>query len=232
MEPVVQFAGAVVLVGRFPALAGVDLLVASGEVVLLRGPNGAGKTTLLRACAGLAELSAGVGRVLGADLRAEPRAVRRQVGLVGHATMLYDELTVSDNLRFWVRAAGVSVERAEPALERLGVERRLWSVPVGRLSAGQRRRVAIAVMAARRPRLWLLDEPHAGLDRDGRALLDGLVAQAAASGATVLVASHELDPASALVSRAVTLAGGAVVHDTAADASTAPTTSPEACGVA
>jgi ABC-type multidrug transport system ATPase subunit len=68
MEPVVHLRGAVTLLGRFPALAGIDLDVAAGEIVLLRGPNGAGKTTLLRLCAGLLPLSRGAGRVLGLDL--------------------------------------------------------------------------------------------------------------------------------------------------------------------
>ena len=86
MEPVVHFRGAVSLLGRFPALAGVDLDVAAGEIVLLQGPNGAGKTTLLRVCAGLVPVTEWHGRVLGHDLTRRPPAVRRQVGLLGHAT--------------------------------------------------------------------------------------------------------------------------------------------------
>jgi heme ABC exporter ATP-binding subunit CcmA len=210
MEPVVQLHGAVTLLGRFPALAGIDLEVAAGEIVLLRGPNGAGKTTLLRLCAGLLPVTRGSAHVLGHDLtdRRQARAVRRQVGLLGHATGLYDELTVADNVRFWGRAAGAGADDIAGALEACGLSGRLGGLLVASLSAGQRRRTSLACLLARRPRLWLLDEPHAGLDQDGRDLLDGLVQRAVASGATVILSSHELDRAEALADRVVTIVGG------------------------
>jgi heme ABC exporter ATP-binding subunit CcmA len=213
MDHVVRLRAAVCLLDRFPALAGVDLEVDVGEVVLLRGPNGAGKTTLLRALAGLLPVVAGEAEVLGYDLRRDRRAVRRAVGLLGPAGGLYEDLTAGDNARFWARAAGRDPAEAEVALDRLGVGERLRDIAVGRLSAGQRRRVALAVLAARGPALWLLDEPHAGLDAAGRDLVDRLVGEAVAGGATVLVASHELDRAGALASRTVEVAGGHVRSD-------------------
>ena len=210
MEPVVHLRGAVTLLGRFPALAGIDLDVAAGEIVLLRGPNGAGKTTLLRSCAGLLPVARGEARVLGHDLtdRRQAREVRRRVGLLGHATGLYDELTVRDNVDFWGRAAGASAPDIESALATCGLSGRLLDLTVARLSAGQRRRTSLACLLARRPELWLLDEPHAGLDRNGRDQLDVLVRSAVAAGATVLFASHELDRAEALADRVVSLDGG------------------------
>ena len=208
MPNVVHFRAAVSLIGRFPALAGIDLDVAQGEIVLLQGPNGAGKTTLLRACAGLVGITSGEAEVLGCDLRQDRRAVRRRVGLLGHATFLYDDLTVADNLRFAAKAAGRGQDAADAAMERLGLAGRLSGVAVTKLSAGQRRRVAVASVVARAPELWLLDEPHAGLDASGRDLLDELVGEAVAGGATVLLASHELDRATALATRRVSLAGG------------------------
>ena len=215
MEPAVHLRGAVSLLGRFPALAGVDLDVGPGQVVLLRGPNGAGKTTLLRCCAGLGTISAGTAVVLGHDLVGSPaarrRSLRRQVGLLGHATGLYDELSVGDNVRFWARAGGADPTDAEAAMVRLGLDGRLRELAVGRLSAGQRRRTSLAVMLARRPTLWLLDEPHAGLDQGGRDVIDSLIADARAAGVTVLIASHELDRAQAVATRTVTMAGGTVV---------------------
>lgn len=210
MTLAVRLRSAVSLLGRFPALAGVDLDVAPGEVVLVRGANGAGKTTLLRACAGLAPFASGQAEVLGHDLRKDRRAVRRRVGLLGHATFLYDDLTVADNLRFAARAAGADATSAADAMTALGLDGRLRDVAVAKLSAGQRRRAALAVIVARRPDLWLLDEPHAGLDAPGRDLLDDIVRGAAASGATVLLASHELDRAGAIATRTVTMAGGQV----------------------
>jgi heme ABC exporter ATP-binding subunit CcmA len=210
MEPVVHFRGAVSLLGRFPALAGVDLDVAPGEIVLVQGPNGAGKTTLLRACAGLVPVVEGVATVLGHDLRRDRRAIRRRVGLLGHGSGLYDDLTVEDNLRFWARAGGATQTDVDAALARLGLDGRLRGVAVGKLSAGQRQRTALAVLAARRPELWLLDEPHAGLDAGAREVVDDLVAQVVAAGATVLLASHDIERAGSLAHRRVTLAGGAV----------------------
>jgi len=204
----VRLRGAVALLGRFPALAGMDLEVARGEVVLLAGPNGAGKTTLLRVCAGLVPVVEGSAEVLGVDLRADPRSVRRRVGLLGHAPGLYADLTVSENLEFWCRSSGVAAADGAAALDRMAVAGRLRDLPVRALSAGQRRRVSFATVLARRPELWLLDEPHAGLDAAGRDLVDGLVGEAAAAGATVLFASHELDRAEGVAQRGVTVAGG------------------------
>lgn len=221
MEPVVHFRGAVSLLGRFPALAGVDLDVTPGEVVLLQGPNGAGKTTLLRVCAGLVPVVSGAARVLGHDLTVDRRSVRRQVGLLGHATGLYDDLTVGDNVRFWARAGGASPAEAEAALSRLELDGRLRDVAVARLSSGQRRRTSLAAMIARRPLLWLLDEPHAALDQVGRDLVDELIGEAVLAGATVLFASHELDRANAVASRSVTVAGG-IVQDAVRSPPAAP----------
>jgi heme ABC exporter ATP-binding subunit CcmA len=210
MQPAVHLRGAVALLGRFPALAGVDLAVARGEIVLVQGPNGAGKTTLLRACAGLVPITAGEAVVLGHDLRANRREVRRQVGLLGHDSGLYEDLTVADNVRFWARAARADTGDAEAAMGALGLDGRLRHVAVGRLSAGQRRRASLAAMLARRPGLWLLDEPHAGLDQEARDVVDGLVREAASKGATVLVASHELERAASLAGRSLTLEGGVI----------------------
>ncbi len=209
----IHLRAAVALLGAFPALAGADLDVATGEVALLQGANGAGKTTLLRVCAGIQAVVSGDVEVLGHDLVRDRRAVRRHVGLLGQTTGLYDDLSVADNVRFAVRAAGGDQSACAPALERLGLVGRLASAPVSRLSTGQRRRTALAVLAARRPPLWLLDEPHAGLDAEGRDLLDGLVREAVESGATVVLASHELDRATALADRVLAVAGGVIVAD-------------------
>jgi heme ABC exporter ATP-binding subunit CcmA len=208
---VVHLRGAVALLGRFPALAGVDLDVGARRIVLLRGANGAGKTTLLRTLAGLVTVAAGEASVLGVDLRRDRRAVRHRVGLLGHATGLYDDLTVGDNVRFWARAAGAESDDVERALARLGLDGRLRSVAVSRLSAGQRRRTSLACLIARRPELWLLDEPHAGLDQDGRDLVDTIMREATASGATVILSSHELDRSLQLADEVITIAGGTVV---------------------
>jgi heme ABC exporter ATP-binding subunit CcmA len=204
---VVRLRSAVCLLGRFPALAGVDLDVEAGEVVLLSGANGSGKTTLLRLLAGLHRLHSGTGDVLGHDLAADRRGSRRAIALLGHETACYDDLTVGENLRFAARAAGCDAAASDTALRRVGLTGQA-DVVHGRLSAGLRRRLALAVALARDPRLLLLDEPHAGLDAEGRAVLDTVVASAADEDRTVILASHELDRTRALADREVVLAGG------------------------
>ena len=210
MPPVVHLRNAVALTGRFPALAGVDLAVEPGSVVVLEGSNGAGKTSVLRACAGLLAVTSGAIEVLGCNLRADRTAVRRRVGMLGHAAALYDDLTVVESVRFAVRAAGGDLAGLDAVLDRLELSGRLRRTAVGRLSAGQRRRVDLAALVARRPELWLLDEPHASLDAAGRDLVDAVIRDAAAGGATVLVASHELQAVVPLADQVVTLAGGRV----------------------
>jgi heme ABC exporter ATP-binding subunit CcmA len=213
MDDAVRLRSTVCLLGRFPALAGVDLTVTRGETLLVRGANGAGKTTLFRALAGLVPVVEGHAEVLGCDLRRDRRAVRRRVGLLGHGAALYDDLTVADNLRFWARAGRARGADLPGAMARFGLDGRLADVLAARLSAGQRRRAALAVLVARAPELWLLDEPHAGLDAAGRDVLDDLVREVAAAGSTVVLASHELDRAATLATRSVTLAGGRFTGD-------------------
>ena len=123
--------------------------------------------------------------MLGVDLTKDRTSVRRRVAMLGHRGFLYDDLTVRENVTFAVRAAGGDPGAINGALARLGLDGRLATTAVAALSAGQRRRTALAGLVARRADLWLLDEPHAGLDDDGRDLVDGVVREAVATGATV-----------------------------------------------
>ncbi|HEY6429330.1 MAG TPA: heme ABC exporter ATP-binding protein CcmA [Acidimicrobiales bacterium] len=207
MQSVVRLRSAVCLLGRFPALAGVDLDVFEGEVVLLSGGNGAGKTTLLRLLAGLVPLHSGTAEVLGQDLDVDRRAHRRMIGLVGHESACYDDLTIGENLRFAARAAAVDDPDERGVLDQLGLTPLVDTVH-RKLSAGQRRRLALAIALVRRPRLLLLDEPHAGLDAEGRAALDRVLEGTASSDRAVVLASHELERMRPLVSREVVLTAG------------------------
>ncbi len=209
-DPVVQLVDVVAVLDRFPALAGATLTVERGEIVLLQGPNGAGKTTLLRLCAGLLPPASGTAKVLGLDLADHRQTVRSRVGLLGHSNGLYTDLTVDENVTFWGATVAATSAEISAALERMGLAGRLGEVPVGKLSAGQRRRTALACLIARRAELWLLDEPHAGLDAAGRDELDTVLRAATAVGATMIVASHELDRAGALATRVVEVVGGQI----------------------
>lgn len=196
------------VIGGFPVLAGVSINVALGEIVLLQGPNGAGKTSLLRVCAGLLPLVRGEGSVLGLDLRADRESVRARVGMLGHRNGLYSDLTARENVSFWGSLVGATDDEVDAAMERLGLAGRLADTPVVKMSAGQKRRTALACLVARRAELWLLDEPHAGLDAEGRDELDAMLRSAVGAGATVVVASHELERAGALADRVVEVIGG------------------------
>ncbi len=207
---VVELTEAVAVLGSFPALAGASITIDEGDIVLLRGPNGAGKTTLLRLCAGLVPIVRGTGHILGFDLATQREAIRQHVGVLGHQNGLYLDLTVGENIRFWGATVGASHAETHAAMERLGVAERLVDVPVRKLSAGQKRRTALACLVARRAQLWLLDEPHAGLDASARDELDATLRQAAAAGATIVVASHELERAGSLATRAVDVIAGRV----------------------
>jgi heme ABC exporter ATP-binding subunit CcmA len=208
--PVIELVDAVAVLGRFPALAGANLTVTAGEIVLLRGPNGAGKTTLLRVCAGLVPLARGRGWILGHDLAVHRHEIRRHVGLLGHRNGLYLDLSVVENVRFWGSTAGATAEEIEAAMARLELDGRLADMAVRRLSAGQARRTALACLLARRARIWLLDEPHAGLDAAGRDELDATLRDASAAGATIVVASHELERAGSVATRVVDVVAGQV----------------------
>ena len=208
METVIELNEVVAVLGSFPALAGVNLTVQRGEILLLQGPNGAGKTSLLRVCAGLMPIERGTGTILGVDLATNRQDIRTRVGLLGHTNGLYLDLTVEQNIQFWASTVGASREEVVNAMRTMRVDGRLANVKAGQLSAGQRRRTALASLIVRRAEIWLLDEPHAGLDAAGRDELDALLRDAVAAGATVVLASHESERAAGLATRTVTVDGG------------------------
>jgi heme ABC exporter ATP-binding subunit CcmA len=210
MDPVIELNDVVAVLGQFPALAGANLRVSRGEIVLLQGPNGAGKTSILRVCAGLLPIERGSGRVLGIDLVTQRNEVRSRVGLLGHSNGLYLDLTVEQNIRFWASMVNATEEEIVRAMSLMRIDGRLSSVKTARLSAGQRRRCALASLIVRRAEIWLLDEPHAGLDAQGRDELDSVLRHAVSAGATIVLASHEMERASALATRVVTVDGGGV----------------------
>lgn len=199
--------GVVSTIGGFPVLAGVDLRVAPGEVVLVRGPNGAGKTSLLRLIAGQLPVTAGRAVVLGFDLERSAKAHRRHTALVAQETFCYEDLSVRRNLRLHALVAGTGDVAADEGIDLMELGD-LADVAHGRLSTGQRRRCALAVALARRAELLLLDEPHAGLDPQSRGLVDRMVGDVRDRAGTVLIVSHELDHVRPLVDREVLVAGG------------------------
>jgi len=211
--PVVTLRDAVVLLNDFPLLSGVTLDVPVATLTVVTGPNGAGKTSLLRLLGGLVRLSSGTGAVAGVDLAsADLRELRRRVGWLGHEGSFYDDLSARENLVFAARALERPLDLIDPALDRVGLTRRATS-PARRLSAGQRRRLGLAWLLVRRPQIWLLDEPYASLDDEGREFFDRLIGDVVDAGATVLVSAHDPLRGMHLRPRSICLAGGRLAGD-------------------
>lgn len=166
---------------------GLDVALARGEILQLSGPNGAGKSTLMRALAGFTAPDAGEVCWKGVSDDIEPATL---LHYHGHREGLREALTPRENLAFSAALLGGEVGLIEGALARLGASK-LIDLPVQVLSAGQRRRVALArLLVAPRP-VWLLDEPLAALDVAGQALVSALLAEHALLGGMALVATHQ-----------------------------------------
>jgi heme exporter protein A len=199
--------------GALLALRRVTLEISAGEFVALLGPNGAGKTTLLRIAAQL--MTPTSGRVVLATAGVNGEAPKQRIGMVGHSMLAYDELTAAENLRFFARLYGLDAPaaRAAHALAGCGLASRADHI-VRTFSRGMRQRLSIARALLTSPRLLLLDEPAAGLDREGVVWLGETLAQMRADGTTVLMSTHARNESLDLATRAVSLASGRVERDT------------------
>lgn len=187
--------------GERRLFAGLELRLAAGEAVALVGANGAGKTSLLRAVAGLLRPDAGTIAFAGAAGALEPLEARsRHLHFVGHQDGLKGGRTVREELLFQARWTGGAEAAALAAADRLAIAR-LLDLEVRRLSAGQRRRLALARLLGSPRALWLLDEPMAPLDAAGRALFGQIAAEHLAGGGLMLAAVHDPLPVAAREAR-------------------------------
>jgi heme exporter protein A len=171
----------------------VDFALEPGDALWLSGPNGSGKSTLLRLMAGLLPPAGGDIAWSGAPIGDDREAHRGRLRYLGHLDAVKGHLTVAENLRFWAAYWGVDESAVPPALAQLGVAH-LAEAPARQLSAGQRRRLALARLALGPAPLWLLDEPSAALDSDGLERLGALIAEARAKGGMVIFSSHDTLP--------------------------------------
>lgn len=190
-------------------LRGVSLQVRSDEVVGLLGANGSGKTTMLRILATLLKPSAGSATIYGRDVVNAADEVRRNVGILSHAPGLYDDLTARENLRFAADMSGLPATEISSLLDNVGLAE-VADDRVRGFSSGMQRRLAIARLMLRRPRVLLLDEPYSNLDSDGIALMNTLISRTARDGGASLVILHELAPAAGILYRTVTIVDGRI----------------------
>ncbi len=168
---------------------GLDFALAKGEALLLLGPNGSGKSSLLRLMAALTAPVEGALLWRGDNLRADCAAHFARIHYLGHADAVKPALTVIENLTFWARLHGAGEDDARAAILRTGLAT-LADAPARFLSAGQRRRLAIARLFSAAKPLWLLDEPSVGLDNASLEILEHGFAEHRAGGGIVVVATH------------------------------------------
>lgn len=192
--------------GAVAALRGVSLELKAGEITTLEGANGAGKSTLLSVLATV--LRPTHGRVVYDPLGEEPEAVRPELGWVAHESMCYRELTGRENVELAARVYGADVSTAwARACERVHAQN-FGDRPIGRLSRGQRQRIALARALVHDPSVLLLDEPWAGLDAASSSLLERTLMAERDRGALIVVSSHAPEQAERLGARRVQLVAG------------------------
>jgi heme exporter protein A len=191
--PAIELEGLTRRYGERVALRDVTLSLPAGATLVVFGPNGAGKSTLLRVLSTLLRPHAGSARVLGRPLPDEGWAIRGRIGLLGHAPLLYRDLTGRENLAFHARLHDVALDRADALLDQVGLAARAGD-KVHTYSRGMVQRLAVCRAVLHDPELLLLDEPRANLDPAAREIVEPLIG--AGSGRTRVVTSH--DPAGGL----------------------------------
>ncbi|WP_263379237.1 ABC transporter ATP-binding protein [Granulicella paludicola] len=205
------------LYGSFVALRNVSLTLPAGSSVVLLGENGAGKSTVLKLVSGLASPTYGGVTVFGE----RPQSQRGAIGTMGHATMLYDELTAMENLTYFAQMNGLGESRSElehiaaSAMREVGLDPALTR-HVSEFSQGMRQRASLARVLMAKPQLLLLDEPFSNLDiGSARGMVERLIAYLSEPGEdglarTLLLTTHQHELARPLAKTTVTLSGGQI----------------------
>jgi heme ABC exporter ATP-binding subunit CcmA len=196
------------LYGRFAALRNVSAQFHAGRCHVLVGENGAGKSTLLRTVAGLLSPTLGTVTVFGAN----PHEERARIGYIGHATMLYDELSGLENLRYFNRLQAVQHSTNAPtaALQAVGLDPALTR-PVGQYSQGMRQRVALARVLLTSPDLLLLDEPFSNMDANSAAQMVELLGRMRNANRTIILTTHQPTLARPIADAWFTLRAGQII---------------------
>ncbi len=206
-EAVVVAADVVKQFGRFAALRGVNAEFAPGKLYVILGDNGAGKTTLLRTIAGLAQPSRGVISVLGSK---NLKHARFRIGYMAHPSMLYDEMSGMENLRYFAELYGVTEARCRDVIESVKLDPDL-DRPVGQYSQGMRQRMSLARAILNNPELLLLDEPFSNVDHRSAGQMAELLAQMRDNGNTIFVVTHQPGILESIADEFVYMTSGKIV---------------------
>ncbi|MDY6835670.1 MAG: ABC transporter ATP-binding protein [Chloroflexota bacterium] len=200
--------------GRHLALRGIDLQVPKNQRLTLFGTNGAGKTTLLKILATLLKPSSGTVEVAGWDIQDHSVDIRKSIGVVSHHTMLYDDLTAYENLKYYGRMYGIpdTEERIRDVLDKVGLSSRVHD-RARTLSRGMQQRLSIARALMHNPEIMLLDEPETGLDQHATLMLGEMLDISGYSERTTIMSSHNLERGFDLADRIVILNRGSIVFD-------------------
>ena len=187
-SPIIAVASLVKQFGRFAALRGVSAEFAAGRLYTILGDNGAGKTTLLRALAGLVQPTRGSIRILGTT---NLRVVCHQLGYMAHPSLLYDEMSGMENLRYFARLYGITDDgRCGDVMAGVDLDPAL-ARPVSQYSQGMRQRLSLARALLNDPKILLLDEPFSNVDVRSAGAMVSLLAQMRTAGKTIFVVTHQ-----------------------------------------
>ncbi|MCX6031277.1 MAG: heme ABC exporter ATP-binding protein CcmA [Chloroflexi bacterium] len=241
LAPMIELRKLTKAFGSKVVLRGVDLRVAAGESLVIFGPNGAGKSTLIRILSSLSRPTGGTVRIGGYDLATHAEGIRRYLGVVSHAPLLYDSLTAEENLRFFGRLYSVAnlEARISTMLSQVGLTHRRGDL-VRTFSRGMVQRLAIARALLHDPQVLLLDEPDTGLDPQAAEMLHGLLAalsntqhatrntqhatrntQHEEPSRTIVTVTHSIERGLAIADRVIILANGRIAFDADARGMTA-----------
>jgi len=196
--------------GRFTALRGVTARFDAARFYVILGDNGAGKTTLLRALAGLAQPTRGDVSILGKN----PREVCREIGYMAHPSLLYDEMSGMENLRYFARLYGISGDsRCAEAIRVVGLDPELTR-PVGQYSQGMRQRMSLARAILHDPKILLLDEPFSNVDVHSAQGMVRLLKSIRDAGKTIFVVTHQASLLEGVADEFVWMQAGQIVGRT------------------
>jgi heme exporter protein A len=209
----IEARGVTKLFGERHALRNVDLKVSRGERLVIFGPNGAGKTTLVKVLSTLVKPSSGSVWLDGINIRERPVQIRRKISLVGHQTLLYDDLTIYENLKFYGKMYDVTnlEQRIQEIISWVQLDSRI-NDRVGTLSHGLQQRASIARAVLHNPSILFLDEPEVGLDPHVSTVINDVLDSTVSGIRTVVMTTHNLERGLELCDHVIILNRGNIVY--------------------